>query len=100
MHLDHACLYNISILCFALFSPFPFLFQGEENLGPWKNEVTQVAVGRETEGTLVLAANRTNRPDILHRFRRYKGGWDIANRHYWAVSARIHFHHFIMFSID
>lgn len=36
--------------------------------------------------TLVLAAKRTNRPDILHGFKRYHGGWDIANQHYWVVS--------------
>ncbi|KAH1198939.1 hypothetical protein GmHk_18G052408 [Glycine max] len=59
---------------------------GGQNLGPWKNGVTQVAQAARprTKGTLVLAANRTNRPDILHGFRRYQGGWDIANRHYWA----------------
>ncbi|KAG5027649.1 hypothetical protein JHK82_023501 [Glycine max] len=62
------------------------IFQREDNLGPWKNEVTQVAQAARprTKGTLVLAANRTNRPDILQGFRRYHGGWDIANRHYWA----------------
>ncbi|CAJ1932385.1 unnamed protein product [Sphenostylis stenocarpa] len=65
--------------------PIKFIL-GEENLGPWKNEVTEVvpAPRPETKGTLVLAANRTNRPDILRRFRRYQGGWDFANRHYWA----------------
>ncbi|XP_057445420.1 uncharacterized protein LOC130737620 isoform X2 [Lotus japonicus] len=62
---------------------------GEVNLDPWKTEVAQIALAPypgvdSPEGTLVLAANRTNRPDILQRFRRYKGGWDIANRHYWA----------------
>ncbi|KAG5002378.1 hypothetical protein JHK87_023450 [Glycine soja] len=65
--------------------PIKFIL-GEDNLGPWKNEVTQVAQAARprTKGTLVLAANRTNRPDILQGFRRYHGGWDIANRHYWA----------------
>ncbi|KAL1357301.1 hypothetical protein AAHE18_05G245800 [Arachis hypogaea] len=62
---------------------------GEANLGPWKNKITQEALAPAPEtdapsGTLVLAANRTDRPDILRRFRRYRGGWDIANRHYWA----------------
>ena len=70
------------------------LFSGEENLGQWKNEITQVALAPSPgtdapAGTLVLAANRTDRPDILRRFRRYRGGWDIANRHYWAVSTMI-----------
>ncbi|RYR08590.1 hypothetical protein Ahy_B05g076339 isoform B [Arachis hypogaea] len=62
---------------------------GEANLGPWKNKITQEALAPAPEtdapsGTLVLAANRTDRPDILRRFCRYRGGWDIANRHYWA----------------
>ncbi|XP_020581204.1 uncharacterized protein LOC110025213 isoform X2 [Phalaenopsis equestris] len=33
---------------------------------------------------LVLAAKRTRRPDVLNKFRHYRGGWDITNRHYWA----------------
>lgn len=63
---------------------------GEENIGPWKNDVNEAAAaapGPSPDGstsTLLLAANRTRRPDILHGFRRYLGGWDINNRHYWA----------------
>ncbi|KAG2700786.1 hypothetical protein I3760_06G013700 [Carya illinoinensis] len=63
---------------------------GEENLGPWKNGISEAAQAPgpssddATQSTLVLAANRTNRLDILRGFRRYQGGWDIANRHYWA----------------
>ncbi|PKA63502.1 hypothetical protein AXF42_Ash005397 [Apostasia shenzhenica] len=33
---------------------------------------------------LVLAAGRTRRPDVLDKFRTYKGGWDINNKHYWT----------------
>ncbi|KAF3432228.1 hypothetical protein FNV43_RR26967 [Rhamnella rubrinervis] len=62
---------------------------GEENLGPWKNGISEVAqapgpISDESQSTLVLAANRTDRSDILRGFRRYRGGWDIVNRHYWA----------------
>ncbi|KAG6715218.1 hypothetical protein I3842_05G239800 [Carya illinoinensis] len=63
---------------------------GQENLGPWKNgiSVAAQAPGPASDdaihSTLALAANRTNRLDILRGFRRYRGGWDIANRHYWA----------------
>ncbi|KAF7827706.1 putative transmembrane protein [Senna tora] len=62
---------------------------GEENFGPWKNEVAQAALAPSPESdspqsTLVLASNRTRRPDILRGFRRYQDGWDIANKHYWA----------------
>ncbi|KAJ1377708.1 hypothetical protein SESBI_48605 [Sesbania bispinosa] len=42
------------------------------------------APGPNTDDTLVLAANRTKRPDILRGFRRYRGGWDFADQHYWA----------------
>ncbi|KAK6921647.1 hypothetical protein RJ641_012154, partial [Dillenia turbinata] len=61
----------------------------EENFGKWKNGVLEgieaPAPGPDGEHTtLVLAAKRTNRPDILRGFKRYRGGWDITNRHYWA----------------
>ncbi|XP_052730805.1 uncharacterized protein LOC108322028 isoform X3 [Vigna angularis] len=60
--------------------------EGEENLGQWKSEFTQVAPAPGPKGVdvLILAANRTNRPDILRGFQRYRGGWDIADQHYWA----------------
>lgn len=61
-------------------------------MGPWKNEILETAEGpgsanNNSQNPLVLAANRTKRPDILHGFRVYEGGWDIANPNYWAVSA-------------
>ncbi|KAF5192111.1 envelope glycoprotein B [Thalictrum thalictroides] len=33
---------------------------------------------------LVLAADRTNRIDPLNGRKRYKGGWNISNHHYWS----------------
>lgn len=36
--------------------------------------------------SLILAAKRTYRKDPLNNFKRYTGGWNISNRHYWAVS--------------
>ncbi|KGN52138.1 uncharacterized protein LOC101211567 [Cucumis sativus] len=62
---------------------------GQENLVPWKNEILETAEGpgsakNNSQSPLVLAANRTKRPDILHGFRVYEGGWDIANQNYWA----------------
>lgn len=69
---------------------------GEGNLGPWRNGIAG-AIAQEpgpstdaSNNTLVLAANRTNRPDILRGFKHYKGGWDITNRHYWAVSLTLY----------
>ncbi|KAI4357696.1 hypothetical protein L6164_001630 [Bauhinia variegata] len=62
---------------------------GEENFGSWKNAIEQAALapapGNDApKSSLVLAANRTKRPDILRGFQRYRDGWDITNRHYWA----------------
>jgi hypothetical protein len=37
--------------------------------------------------SFVLAANRTYRKDPLNGFRKYPGGWNISEVHYWAVSA-------------
>lgn len=67
--------------------PVKFIIgEEEENLGSWKSEFTQVAPapGPKGDDVLILAANKTNRPDILRGFRRYRGGWDIADQHYWA----------------
>ncbi|KAK3024114.1 hypothetical protein RJ639_043573 [Escallonia herrerae] len=60
---------------------------GEENLGAWKKGILNSAAeapGQTPASTLVLAQKRTRRPDILSGFRRYRDGWDIANKHYWA----------------
>lgn len=47
-------------------------------------------VGNDSESSsLVLAAKRTYRQDPLNGFKRYSGGWNIKDRHYWAVSSFI-----------
>ncbi|KAG8366705.1 hypothetical protein BUALT_Bualt17G0107200 [Buddleja alternifolia] len=57
-------------------------------MGSWKDQIMSSngeAPGPANDAsTLVLAENRTKRPDILSRFHKYRGGWDIANKHYWA----------------
>ncbi|XP_065881996.1 uncharacterized protein [Euphorbia lathyris] len=64
---------------------------GEENLGAWRNGMSEAATAvaeapgpSSDDNTLVLAAKRTNRPDVLRHFQHYRGGWNITNRHYWA----------------
>ncbi|KAI3875451.1 hypothetical protein MKX03_032157 [Papaver bracteatum] len=63
---------------------------GEEKVGSWTKGLLQFSESPSPSyehlpgGTLILAAKRTIRPDILSGFRRYRGGWDIRNRHYWA----------------
>lgn len=34
----------------------------------------------------VLASERTQRKDPLNGFKKYTKGWNIRDRHYWAVS--------------
>ncbi|XVE92074.1 hypothetical protein REPUB_Repub01dG0066200 [Reevesia pubescens] len=89
------------LVAFGCFSSVPVLAQngpitdhvkfifGGVNLGAWKNEISELAqapapTNDDPPSTLVLAAHRTNRPDILQHFKHYLGGWDITNRHYWA----------------
>ncbi|KAL6529188.1 hypothetical protein OROGR_014811 [Orobanche gracilis] len=65
---------------------------GGENVGSWKEEIMSSngkspMAADDVGSTLVLARNRTKRPDILSKFRKYRGGWDIADKHYWAVRA-------------
>lgn len=36
--------------------------------------------------SLILAPKRTYRKDPLNGFKKYTGGWNINDRHYWAVS--------------
>lgn len=61
---------------------------GNENLGPLKNGILGEAApgpaSDEPRIPLILAENRTKRPDILCRFKTYDGGWNISNKHYWA----------------
>ncbi|GKE12257.1 chaperonin-like protein [Tanacetum coccineum] len=35
--------------------------------------------------SLVLAQKRTTRKDPFNDFKKYRGGWNISERHYWAV---------------
>ncbi|KAF8390027.1 hypothetical protein HHK36_024548 [Tetracentron sinense] len=100
LFISHLSFFLFVFTSFSWISPVSPSFQGqsrdslnfilgEDNLESWKNGVLQFAeapgpANGASSGTLVLAAKRTNRPDILRGFRRYRGGWDITNRHYWA----------------
>ncbi|KAG6759561.1 hypothetical protein POTOM_036044 [Populus tomentosa] len=63
---------------------------GQDNLGPLRNGISENAAQAPgpsdygSNNTLVLAAKRTDRPDILHGFKHYRGGWNITDPHYWA----------------
>uniref|UniRef100_A0A1D1Z2W9 Transcription elongation factor SPT6 n=1 Tax=Anthurium amnicola TaxID=1678845 RepID=A0A1D1Z2W9_9ARAE len=68
------------------------LVLGEENLAPWATGLLRFTPGQfepiapspNARFPLTLAAKRTKRPDVLLKFKLYRGGWDITNRHYWT----------------
>ncbi|KAK1380736.1 hypothetical protein POM88_027480 [Heracleum sosnowskyi] len=59
---------------------------GEANLGRWRSGISRAVAEAPGPGSspFVLAEKRTKRPDILSGFKKYQGGWDIVNKHYWA----------------
>ncbi|KAI3811966.1 hypothetical protein L1987_16664 [Smallanthus sonchifolius] len=71
------------------------LLLGEDNFGRWRDGILSSSDASKTpgpanspangpSGPLVLAGSRTKRPDVLNNLKRYRGGWDITNKHYWA----------------
>ncbi|KAG6409514.1 hypothetical protein SASPL_127554 [Salvia splendens] len=89
-----ACLRSL-LLFSCLAAAFVALAFGEEALFPTMQ--TSAVVGREkgrflagdeqVNTTLILAEKRTQRKDPLDDFRKYRGGWNISNRHYWGSVA-------------
>ncbi|PPR93000.1 hypothetical protein GOBAR_AA27673 [Gossypium barbadense] len=65
----------------------------ELSWGITRRSVVEVPIGQPlpplevTTSSLALAAERTYRKDPLNGFKRYTGGWDIRERHYWASVA-------------
>ncbi|XP_057529970.1 uncharacterized protein LOC130808522 [Amaranthus tricolor] len=85
--------------CFTHKRPFPhpqsriinYVYLGNQNLGSLNDGILGQAqapapASYEPMVPLILAGNQTKRPDILRRFRIYHDGWDISNKHYWALS--------------
>ncbi|KAI3467988.1 hypothetical protein Pfo_024651 [Paulownia fortunei] len=97
------------LITFLLVSSIPFSFSfGEDTIFPtyqtfqtsgeygegnsgvvlsWSRTVRLLADNsseQEVNATLVLAARRTYRKDPFNDFKKYSGGWNISNRHYWA----------------
>ncbi|KAK8683004.1 hypothetical protein V6N13_039080 [Hibiscus sabdariffa] len=69
-----------------------FVFGGREHseVLAWKKaERRNLAEGNEGDNnsSLILAENRTYRKDPLSDFKKYTGGWNISNQHYWASVA-------------
>ncbi|GAB4840369.1 hypothetical protein Ancab_021135 [Ancistrocladus abbreviatus] len=83
-----ASLNRSSVSAAAPADPFKSIL-GNADLGPLKGQILDDAQPQGhgvnvPQKTLVLAGNQTKRPDILRGFRHYQGGWDFANKHYWA----------------
>ncbi|TXG62219.1 hypothetical protein EZV62_013582 [Acer yangbiense] len=58
-------------------------YVAEITKGTLRTLLQEVPPGNENS-SLVLAAERTYRKDPLNDFKRYTGGWNIDDRHYWA----------------
>lgn len=65
-----------------------------KNLGPWAKGLLKgmpaaaegpAAMAPVAKYPLVLAEERTRRPDVLDHLKMYGGGWNVTNKHYWAV---------------
>lgn len=82
-----------SCFFFLVLQKFPFLMVGlytyvEREYGGvslWKLK-RYLAEEPTDNSTLILAEKRTQRKDPIDNFHKYKGGWNISNKHYWAVS--------------
>ncbi|CAL4951135.1 unnamed protein product [Urochloa decumbens] len=63
-----------------------------KNLGPWAKGLLRgmpaaaagPAMAPVAKYPLILAEDRTRRPDVLRHLRMYGGGWNVTNKHYWA----------------
>nr|GEV02974.1 chaperonin like [Tanacetum cinerariifolium] len=58
-------------------------------LGSWgaKRKLLDEEENEVNSTSLVLAQKRTTRKDPFNDFKKYRGGWNISERHYWASVA-------------
>jgi len=68
---------------------FVFIFPGKENEGNGVvfSRFDVFAAAPYENSPLPLAAERTRRKDPLDGFNKYISGWNISDRHYWAVTS-------------
>lgn len=87
------CCFYVNKVCVFLFSLWKkletfFGYVESENgeVVPWKIRRSLADETTTGNSTLILAAVRTQRRDPLENFKKYTGGWNISEQHYWAVS--------------
>ncbi|KVH76580.1 hypothetical protein Ccrd_025536, partial [Cynara cardunculus var. scolymus] len=56
-------------------------------LDSWGTKRLLAEEQNDVNSSLVLAQKRTTRKDPLDDFKKYRGGWNISERHYWASVA-------------
>ncbi|KAI3730008.1 hypothetical protein L6452_18684 [Arctium lappa] len=56
-------------------------------LDSWGTKRLLAEEQNDVNSSLVLAQKRTTRKDPLNDFKKYRGGWNISERHYWASVA-------------
>jgi hypothetical protein len=60
----------------------------------WRRSVAEAPTVSDVpveNSSFILAEQRTHRRDPLDGYKKYNGGWNISNNHYWAVSSLIYF---------
>lgn len=68
------------------------LFAGENQRGindfseTWGTKRLLAEEQNDVNSSLVLAEERTARKDPLNGLKKYRGGWNISEKHYWGVS--------------
>lgn len=62
----------------------------------WNGRPRFLAEESTGNSSLILAEKRTYRRDPLDGLKRYTGGWNISNEHYWAVSLSVFFFFFLL----
>lgn len=85
----------VFLLFYCVLSLWYFVFGGIGAVGRgefvsavelWKATGRNLVESTVDNSSLILAETRTQRKDPLNNFQRYTGGWNIKNKHYWAVS--------------
>ncbi|XP_047967224.1 uncharacterized protein LOC125211462 [Salvia hispanica] len=96
----YSCM-TVAFVAFAFGEETLFPTSGDERSGNGNNGMVVSLVRRErwrfladnssdeqvNNTTLILASKRTQRKDPFDDFHKYRGGWNISNRHYWASVA-------------
>lgn len=85
--LQETCFVNIyAFVCACVCVIDAFVEREYGGVVIWNTRRSVAEESSTGNSSLILAEKRTYRKDPLDNFNRYTGGWNISNKHYWAVS--------------